>query len=216
MKRVTTTSGLPAVKFLGILFDPELNFKLHIRSISTKISKALFILRRVKNLLSEKSLKTLYYSLVHCHLIYGIHIWSSVTSSNFKDLVIKQKQAIRTVTNSKYNLHTSPLLKKLEILPLESLITYFKIQFMSQYVQGFLPQAFNSVWMKREQGRAEEFTLNLRNSDDLYIPTALLAQTERHPLFLFPRLWSEFNNNDIKIIRNSKELNSAQKNTYLV
>ena len=67
---------------------------------------------------------------------------------NFKDLVTKQKQAIRTVTTSKYNSHTSPLLKKLEILPLDSLITYFKLQFMSQYVQGFLPLALKNVWMK--------------------------------------------------------------------
>ena len=70
---------------------------------------------------------------------------------------------------------------------------------MSQYILGFLPLAFNNVWMKREQGRAENFNFNLRNSDDLYIPTALLVLTERHPLFLFPRLWSEFTNNDIKI-----------------
>ena len=82
---------------------------------------------------------------------------------------------------------------------------------MSQYVQGFLPLAFSNVWMKREQGRAENFNFNLRNSDDLYIPTALLVQTECHPLFLFPRLWSEFTNNDIKIIRNPKEFNSALK-----
>ena len=134
---------------------------------------------------------------------------------NFKDLVTKQKQAIQTVTTSKYNSHTSPLLKKLEILPLDSLITYFKLQFMSQYVQGFLPLAFNNVCMKREQGRAENFNFNLRNSDDLYIPTALLVQTERHPLFLFPRLWSEFTNNDIKIIRNPKEFNSALKKHLL-
>ena len=83
MKRVTMTSEFPGVKFLGILFYTELNFKLHIRTIASKISKSLFILRRVKNLLSEKWLKTLYYSLVHCHLIYGIHIWSSSTNSNF-------------------------------------------------------------------------------------------------------------------------------------
>ena len=193
------TSEFPGVKFLGILFDTELNFKLHIRTIASKISKSLFILRRVKNLLSEKWLKTLYYSLVHCHLIYGIHIWSSSTSSNFKDLVTKQKQAIRTVTNSKHISHTSPLFKNSKFCPWILLLLISNFQFMSQYVQGFLPLAFNNVCMKREQRRAENFNFNLRNSDDLYIPTALLVQTERHPLFLFPRLWSEFTNNDIKI-----------------
>ena len=92
INRITCNSDFPAIKFLGILFDPELNFKLHVRSISTKISKALFILRTVKNILSEKSLKTLYYSLIHCHLIYGIHVWSSTSLSNLNELIKKTKK----------------------------------------------------------------------------------------------------------------------------
>ena len=61
IKRITTNSDFPAVKFLGVLFDPELNFKMQIRHISSKISKSLYLLCRVKNLLSDKALKTLYY-----------------------------------------------------------------------------------------------------------------------------------------------------------
>ena len=186
MKRISSSSDTPAVKFLGIYFDPDLNFKIQIRNISSKISKSLFILRRAKTFLSEKALKTLYYSLIHCHLIYGIHIWSSTAQSNLKELVLKQKNAIRIITSSKYNSHTSPLFKQSKILPFESLVMFFKLQFMSKYVQGLLPSTFNNVWLKRESWRADNFTFSLRNSEDLYIPTALLSQTERQPLFLFP------------------------------
>ena len=200
MKRISSSSDTPAVKFLGIYFDPDLNFKIQIRNISSKISKSLFILRRAKTFLSEKALKTLYYSLIHCHLIYGIHIWSSTAQSNLKELVLKQKNAIRIITSSKYNSHTSPLFKQSKILPFESLVMFFKLQFMSKYVQGLLPSTFNNVWLKRESWRADNFTFSLRNSEDLYIPTALLSQTERQPLFLFPRLWSEFDVPAIKII----------------
>ena len=211
MKRISSSSDTPAVKFLGIYFDPDLNFKIQIRNISSKISKSLFILRRAKTFLSEKALKTLYYSLIHCHLIYGIHIWSSTAQSNLKELVLKQKNAIRIITSSKYNSHTSPLFKQSKILPFESLVMFFKLQFMSKYVQGLLPSTFNNVWLKRESWRADNFTFSLRNSEDLYIPTALLSQTERQPLFLFPRLWSEFDVPAIKIIRNVTEFNIALK-----
>ena len=125
MKRISSSSDTPAVKFLGIYFDPDLNFKIQIRNISSKISKSLFILRRAKTFLSEKALKTLYYSLIHCHLIYGIHIWSSTAQSNLKELVLKQKNAIRIITSSKYNSHTSPLFKQSKILPFESLVMFF-------------------------------------------------------------------------------------------
>ena len=133
IKRISSNSDFPAIKFLGVLFDPDLNFKMQIRHISTKISKSLYILRCVKNILSEKALKTLYYLLIHCHLVYGIHIWSSTTVSNLNDLRVKQKNAIRTITLSKYNAHTLPLFKTLKILPLDSLIYFFKLQFMSKY-----------------------------------------------------------------------------------
>ena len=215
MKRISSSSDTPAVKFLGIYFDPDLNFKIQIRNISSKISKSLFILRRAKTFLSEKALKTLYYSLIHCHLIYGIHIWSSTAQSNLKELVLKQKNAIRIITSSKYNSHTSPLFKQSKILPFESLVMFFKLQFMSKYVQGLLPSTFNNVWLKRESWRADNFTFSLRNSEDLYIPTALLSQTERQPLFLFPRLWSEFDVPAIKIIRNVTEFNVALKEHLL-
>ena len=215
MQRISSSSDTPAVKFLGIYFDPDLNFKIQIRNISSKISKSLFILRRAKTFLSEKALKTLYYSLIHCHLIYGIHIWSSTAQSNLKELVLKQKNAIRIITSSKYNSHTSPLFKQSKILPFESLVMFFKLQFMSKYVQGLLPSTFNNVWLKRESWRADNFTFSLRNSEDLYIPTALLSQTERQPLFLFPRLWSEFDVPAIKIIRNVTEFNVALKEHLL-
>ena len=215
IKRISSHSDFPAIQFLGVLFDPDLNFKMQIRHVSSKISKSLYILRSVKNILSEKALKTPYYSLVHCHLVYGIHIWSSTTVGNLNDLKVKQKNAIRTITLSKYNAHTLPLFKKLKILPLDNLIYFFKLQFMSKYVHGLLPVSFNNVWVKREEWRAETFSLTLRNSENFYIPTPLLAQTERHPYFLFPKLWSDFSNNDIKIIRNHIEFNVALKNDML-
>jgi hypothetical protein len=55
-------------------FDPHLNFKFHVQQLSLKLSRALFQLRRVKNVLSEDALKTLYFSLFHCHLVYAIEI----------------------------------------------------------------------------------------------------------------------------------------------
>ena len=58
---------------------------------------------------------------------------------------------------------------------------------MNKYVQGLLPISFNNVWVKREEWRAENFSITLRNSEHFYIPTPLLAQTERHPYFLVPK-----------------------------
>jgi hypothetical protein len=70
INRVRSTDDIPAIKYLGVYFDPGLTFKFHIQQISSKISRSLFILKRAKNILSKNSLRTLYFSLIHCHLTY--------------------------------------------------------------------------------------------------------------------------------------------------
>jgi hypothetical protein len=122
IKRVLPTDDIPAIKYLGVYFDPNLNFKYHLQQLSFKLSRALFQIRRVKNILTKEAMKTLYFSLFHCHLVYAIEIWSLASKSLINDLYLKQKVAVRIVSNSNYNSHTAPIFKKLEILPIHMLI----------------------------------------------------------------------------------------------
>jgi len=57
-------------KLLGVLIDENLSFQSHINYVRTKLSKSIFIINRVKNILPQKSLKDLYFALIHSHLTY--------------------------------------------------------------------------------------------------------------------------------------------------
>ena len=144
-EQITASSEVPAIKFLGVYIDPLLNFKFHISQLNTKISKALYFLRNSKNLLSVKGLLALYYSLIHCHLVYANLIWSSTKDSNFKSLYLKQKAAIRIVSSASYNALTEPLFKQAKVLPLPKLCLFFKLQFFSHFIQGFLPVTLRNI-----------------------------------------------------------------------
>ena len=71
---VNNESNPPAIKFLGVYIDQNLNYKYHIKQISLKVSKAMFFIRTAKFFLTISALKLLYYSLIHCHLIYALPI----------------------------------------------------------------------------------------------------------------------------------------------
>jgi hypothetical protein len=193
---INCTNNLPSpkVKFLGVLIDPNLNFRTHIKSISAKIASSLFHLRAAKNVLSSKALTTLYYSLIHSHLIYAIQIWSCTSPSIVNELVVKQKMAIRIIHSVAYNAHTESLFKSSSILPLPLLIDYFKLQFMYLYTFKHLPASFNNIWIKNSQRRGEngEDRIVLRNEDDYFVPFARLSSIAAHPLLYFPKLWNEF------------------------
>jgi hypothetical protein len=88
---VNLNSDTPAIKFLGVFFDPLLNFKFHIKYVTNKLSRALYFLRTAKNNLTYAARKSLYYSLFHANVIDGIHVWSCTTPSSYSCIFFKTK-----------------------------------------------------------------------------------------------------------------------------
>ena len=158
----------------------------------------------------------MYYSLFHSHIIYGIQIWSCCPPSLISKVFTLQKRALRIINNAAYNSHTESLFKKCKILPLPKLIEFFKLQFMQQYVQGFLPALFNDTWITQEARRvAAEVAYLLRNNENFYVPISRLAILDRHPYFLFPNMWQNFHEENIKILRSKSQFNIKLKEFFL-
>jgi len=215
IENVTSNSQIPAIRYLGVYFDPQLNFKFHISTIVNKISRMLYFYRQAKNVLTLRAKRFLYFSSIHSHLIFAIHVWSCTTETSLNPLFIKQKMAIRILNDAKYNSHTEPLFKSCGILPLNYLCEYFKVQFMQKFTQGFLPSSFDEVWISNKIRRAGQDQVELRNNDDINIPFARLCSTQRQPLTCFPKIWASFPDENIKFIRNVIEFNAELKMYYL-
>jgi Reverse transcriptase (RNA-dependent DNA polymerase) len=219
IQRVNNESDVPYIKFLGVSMDCNLNFKQHIQQISKKISSGLYFIRTAKNNLTPRALKFLYYSLVHCHLIYAIQIWSCSAPSNLKCLIVLQKSAVRLISSSSYNAHTEPLFKSLRVLPFNDLVLFFKIQFMQQFKQGFLPNSFKDEWTsiaaRFQDPDANPMELRNLNLDNFEVPFARLSSTERFPLTSFPRAWNNFEDFEIKTIHNKIDFNFKLKQFLL-
>ena len=215
VERVTSESKTPAIRFLGVFFDPQLRFNYHMKVITSKLSKALYMLRSTKNFLPPKARKSVYYTLFHCHLIYCLPIWSCTSMSNIKALSTMQKKAIRTVALENYNAHTEPIFKNLRILPLSKLILFFNLQIMQKFKQGFLPTSFNQTWSDNRVRRGDQFKISLRNENLLNIPFARLSSSIKLPLVNLPKTWENFDYESIKIIRNKAEFNLKLKKHLL-
>jgi len=90
---------------------------------------------------------------------------------------------------------------------------------MQRYLQGFLPNAFLSKWITNAERRMElnkdDLIRILRNDENIYIPPARLSFSQRQPLINIPKLWTEFNVPEIKILRNKLEFNKKLKEHFL-
>ena len=67
-----TINETSVTKFLGIHLEKKLNFVNHITEMSMKVAKSIGFLHKLNHFLPETILKTLYTSLIHPYLSYGI------------------------------------------------------------------------------------------------------------------------------------------------
>jgi len=70
------------IKFLGVVIDNKLSWKLHINYIKTKISKSLAILNKAKDLLNQASLNMLYCSFILPYMTYCVEVWGNTYKTN--------------------------------------------------------------------------------------------------------------------------------------
>jgi hypothetical protein len=154
---------------------------------------------------------TLYYALIHCHFNYASEVWCSAPQSCINKLYLLQKKAVRLICNEKYNAHSEPLFKKLEILKITDMISLSKLKFMHQYTYNKLPISFFQTWLTNQERRDLNTNipapLLLRNNDDLYEPLSRLELVSKLPLFNFPKIW----NNVPRDVRNISNFNSFIK-----
>ena len=116
--------------FLGITIDSALSWQAQVKKINSQISRTLGVINKLKRIAPPSVLKTLYNTLINQKLSYGIRAWGLNHAKVFKI----QKKAIRAITASKYNAHTDPLFKQLNLLKVEDifkqncLVLHYKIE----------------------------------------------------------------------------------------
>jgi hypothetical protein len=79
-------------KLLGVLLDENMSFNLHCSQICSKLSQSSYIINRVKNILPRKSLRSLYFSLFHSHLLYCMPVYSCTAIKNINRIKVMQKK----------------------------------------------------------------------------------------------------------------------------
>ena len=91
--------------FLGLIIDSNLNWKAHLNAISTKISRIIGLLHKLKYIFPKQVLHSIYNSLIMPYLNYSLLAWG-IKSHKIEQL---QKKAIRVLYSKSPIAHTEPL-----------------------------------------------------------------------------------------------------------
>ena len=112
------------IKYIGILIDTNLSWKPQIACIVKKIKRSVGILSKLRHYVNIDILTNVYYSLIHQFLTYGIIIWGNIYSTTLQPLYMLQKKAVRVMTFSSFDEHSTLLFRLLAIMKLSDLVTF--------------------------------------------------------------------------------------------
>ena len=169
-----TIRSVDQAKYLGVILDSNLNFRQQLKSLETKLARAVGILYTLKYLLPEIAMLNLCYTLVHSNLMYVILVWGNTFLSYLTKLSKLQHKAIRVVTGKNWNDSANPLYQKLNIFPLVSLLNFEISKFVYEHEKSKLPASFSSYFTLTKNVHSRRKRVSCNNQ-----LTILLFETQK-------------------------------------
>jgi hypothetical protein len=181
------TADCRAYKLLGIFLDEHLSLDAHVNHICSKLTRYLYCIKQAKHVVSKSGMKALYFALIHSLFTYCTAILNSITMANKARIEKVQKKAIRIMTASNYNAHTTPLFIQHGILPFDKLILQAQLTFMHSIEYNYAPSSYENVWPKNAVRDPER---NLRNANDYFLPIPRTETFKRSTYYALPCAWN--------------------------
>ena len=93
------------VKYLGILIDSILSWKIHIEYIALKISKTVGLIAKLRHFVPLHALLNIYQSLISPYITYGLSVWGEAYKSYLNKILRLQKCVLHFMYFAKKNEH---------------------------------------------------------------------------------------------------------------
>ena len=136
-----------SVKLLGLHIDENLDWKIHVDSVSKKISKGSYLLWRHKSKLDNKTKKNLYECFIRCHILYCLTVWGGAKPSKLKPLINAIKKSWKYI--GPFKQHTLNRLKKNNILKFEDELAVAESKLIWRWEKNKIPKALKSIVIEK-------------------------------------------------------------------
>lgn len=133
-----------------MIIDHKLSWKPHIECIRSKLAKSVGILYKIRDLLNEKCLYILYFSLVVPHMTYCVEVWGNTYKTNIDPIIKLQKRAIRIINKAGYLETTNPLFIKSCTLKFVDMVYSKTLEIVFRAKSKSLPVCILKMFMLRE------------------------------------------------------------------
>ena len=142
-------------------------------------------------------LTKLYYAIIYPFLIYGLLAWGSTYPTTLKSIVILQKNAVRIITSSKHDAHTSVLFQQSSILKLSDLVSMHTALFMFDFYNNTIPSSFSNFFTSIR--KVHNYNTRLSSSSAYYTPAIRTNYGKFSLRYQGPLTWNSTDHNTKEI-----------------
>ena len=154
-------------KYLGLLFEPNLNWSSHISAIAKKLNFKYVILKSLSSYCSKSLLRKYYNCYVQPRIDYGISVWGCTTDNNISIIQRIQNRIGRVLSgNFDYNVSGLSILHDLKIFNIAQRRDYF-LSSLTYQAANHLAPVYLSDHIICNSDMHDFFT---RRGHDLYLP----------------------------------------------
>lgn len=128
----STTKGeeKEVINLLGLKVDSGLGWSEHIQSLCGTLSRALYAIRKIKNVSTHNATRCAYYANFHSVATYGISVWGA--SSELERVLVLQKSAVRILCGLGYRDSCREFFKREGILTVVSVYILSVVRLVHQ------------------------------------------------------------------------------------
>ena len=142
---------------------------------------------KVKRYLGNKSLTSIYYSLIYPYLIYGCLLWGNNYDNPLPQLIRLQNKAVRIINDVPLRDHITPHYVNLGLLKFRDIVKMYTCLFMYEYVCENKPCNF-SIPLVLEQ---HNYSTRSASNQKLHLPHSRINIRKFCPTVIGKYYWND-------------------------
>ena len=180
------------IKYLGMYIDKFLNWNVHVKELTKKLSRANGILSKLRYNVPIEMCIQVYYAIFYSYLNIGCNIWGFTSEKNINDIQILQNKCIRIMTFAPFDSNTDQSYIDLGLLKVREVIKTNQLKIVYDFYDQKLPDDLMSLFVLSSNIHSTNQVLNSAINNLIHIPSFDTISYGRNSIkYHCARLWNE-------------------------
>ena len=192
--RARKIQRVSCLRYLGVMIDEHLDWSTHVETLSNKIVRDIYLLKRIKQFIGQRIALLFYKSVIQSKFDYCDIVWGNVGKGFARKLQILQNRALRTVMGVDWTVSSETVYNTLKVDRLEDRRIKRVLQFMYKVVHDMVPHSISRHFVFKR------YNYNLRQTvHNIVLPPVRTELKRKSISYYGTKIWNNLTN-EIKTV----------------